>query len=85
MREVEFNHATNDNGHMSFRVYLPLEYATGWGLAAADGQMGCLMKLYRDWQLSGNDAMLRALMAQGPQSPGILLGFQAVGMPTRMA
>ena len=23
--------------------------------------MGCLMKLYRDWQLSGDDTMLRAL------------------------
>jgi uncharacterized protein (DUF608 family) len=61
MREVEFMHATRDDGHMSFRVYLPLEHATGWGLAAADGQMGCIMKLYRDWQLSGDDAFLRAL------------------------
>jgi uncharacterized protein (DUF608 family) len=61
MREVEFGHATRPNGHMSFRVYLPLEYATNWGLAAADGQMGCLMKLYRDWQLSGDDDMLKRL------------------------
>ncbi len=61
MREVEFNQATLDNGHMSFRVHLPLEYATRWGLAAADGQMGCLMKLYRDWQLSGDYEMLRTL------------------------
>jgi uncharacterized protein (DUF608 family) len=64
MREVEFKQATLDNGHMSFRVYLPLEYATNWGLAAADGQMGCLMKLYRDWQLSGDEAMLRDLWPQ---------------------
>ncbi len=61
MREVEFMHAVADNGKMSFRVELPIEQEKGQGKAAADGQMGCLMKLYRDWQLSGNDAMLKAM------------------------
>ncbi len=61
MREVEFRHATREDGHMSFRVDLPLGRVTDWGLAATDGQMGCLMKLYRDWQLSGDDDILRAL------------------------
>ena len=61
MREVEFLHATGDNGHMAFRVNLPLERVGDFAIAAADGQMGCLMKLYRDWQLSGDDEMLRAL------------------------
>ncbi len=61
MREVEFAHATDDNGLMSFRVNLPLEYATHYGVAAADGQMGCLMKIHRDWKLSGDDAWLASL------------------------
>jgi hypothetical protein len=61
MREVEFLHATDARGLMSFRVNLPLERAGEWGLAAADGQMGCIMKLYRDWQLSGDEALLRRL------------------------
>jgi uncharacterized protein (DUF608 family) len=65
MREVEFKHATDDRGHMVFRVDLPLgghpEIACSKGVAAADGQMGCIMKLYRDWQLSGDDGMLRDL------------------------
>ena len=61
MREVEFAHATNDNGMMSFRVNLPLERAKTFGKAAADGQMGCIMKMYRDWQLSGDDKMLKKL------------------------
>jgi len=61
MRETEFLLATNDEGRMSFRVGLPLDRAQSFALAAADGQMGCLMKLYRDWQLSGDDAMLRKL------------------------
>lgn len=61
MREVEFAHATNDEGLMSFRVHLPLERAQDFGKAAADGQMGCIMKMYRDWQLSGDDQMLKTL------------------------
>ena len=61
MREVEFAYATRKDGGMSFRVDLPLEHAQSWSLAAADGQMGCIMKLYRDWQLSGDTAKLRQL------------------------
>ncbi len=61
MRQVEFGHATNGEGLMSFRVHLPLERAQDFGKAAADGQMGCIMKMYRDWQLSGDDRMLEAL------------------------
>ena len=50
----------NDGG-MSFRVDLPLQHAQSWSLAAADGQMGCIMKLYRDWQLSGDTDTLRSM------------------------
>jgi uncharacterized protein (DUF608 family) len=68
MRDVEFLHATDANGLMSFRANLPLDYATTWGLAAADGQMGCLMKLYRDWKLSGDDDWLRQLWPSAKQN-----------------
>jgi non-lysosomal glucosylceramidase len=61
MRELELAHATRDDGRMSFRIFLPLSRATAWELTAADGQMGCVMKLHRDWRLSGDEAMLRAL------------------------
>jgi uncharacterized protein (DUF608 family) len=62
MREVEFLHATREeDGLMCFRVGLPLERAQQWPHAAADGQLGCLLKLYRDWQLSGDEAWLRKL------------------------
>jgi len=60
MREVEFGYATADNGLMSFRIHLPLiEKAQSFGIAAADGQMGCIMKYYREWQLSGDDQFLK--------------------------
>jgi len=60
-RELEFLHATADNGLMSFRINLPLDHANDHGKAAADGQLGCFMKLYREWQLSGDDAWLAKL------------------------
>ncbi|CAH8293880.1 uncharacterized protein (DUF608 family) [Mariniflexile fucanivorans] len=60
MREVEFGFATNNEGLMSYRIHLPLETkATNFGLAAADGQMGSIMKYYREWQLSGDEAFLK--------------------------
>lgn len=61
MRETEFGPAIKDDGCMSFRVNLPLERGHDFSFAAADGQMGCLMKLYRDWQTSGDDNLLKAL------------------------
>ncbi|MCX5660869.1 MAG: GH116 family glycosyl hydrolase, partial [Planctomycetota bacterium] len=60
-REAEFLHATAENGLMSFRINLPLTRALDWKLAAADGQMGTIMRLYRDWRLSGDPAMLKQL------------------------
>ena len=32
-----------------------------FGKAAADGQMGCILKMYRDWQLSGSEELLKQL------------------------
>jgi uncharacterized protein (DUF608 family) len=60
MREVEYHDALDDStGLMSFRVSLPLDKSKNWKVAAADGQMGTVMKVYREWQLSGDDEFLR--------------------------
>ena len=61
MRELEFAYATDQQGMMSFRVYLPLRNAQEWRYAAADGQMGSLIRLYRDWKLSGDHEFLISL------------------------
>jgi non-lysosomal glucosylceramidase len=61
MRKVEFAFATTDSGLMSFRVKLPFENISGFSKVAADGQMGCIIKLYREWQLSGDDSFLTEL------------------------
>ncbi len=61
MRELEFLHATSEDGAMSFRIMLPLAKARDWALAAADGQYGCVVKLLREWRNSGDDEFLRRL------------------------
>jgi len=60
MRDVEFTYGTNEKGKMKNRVSLPLESnLTIDHVAAADGQMGTIMRFYRDWMLSGDQEFLR--------------------------
>jgi uncharacterized protein (DUF608 family) len=59
MRDVEFNYATKENGLMNFRASLPLSEADKGNSTAADGQMGCIMKIYREWQLYGDNTYLK--------------------------
>lgn len=58
MRDVEFNFATRKDGGMAFRAALPLIIDQTGG-TAADGQMGTIMKMYRDWQFSGDTEFLK--------------------------
>ncbi|MFI5356190.1 MAG: GH116 family glycosyl-hydrolase [Opitutales bacterium] len=65
MRETEFSeYMLQEDGLMRFRVALPLRAGASFFLAAADGQMGCLLKLHREWRLSGDTAWLRARWPQ---------------------
>ena len=59
MREVEFVYGTKANGKMMNRVNLPLESNAALDhTAAADGQMGAVVRFYREWQLSGDNPWL---------------------------
>ena len=60
LRESEFLRNTEANGLMGFRSYLH-DGKQILHLAAADGQMGCLIKLYREWRLCGDTDWLRRL------------------------
>jgi len=62
MRYVDFLHNLEEDGKMAFRTRLPLKYRTPWKFhPAADGQMGCILKVYREWLLSGDDEFLQKL------------------------
>lgn len=60
MREQQFGYLTSEEGLMDYRELLPYGIER-FGVAAADGQMACLMKLYIDWRLSGDTEWLRRL------------------------
>ena len=60
MRLTDFTHNTDADGKMAFRTLLPLASNRFWDYcAAADGQMGTILKVYREWQFSGDDDFLR--------------------------
>lgn len=53
LRELSLGFCTDEEGRMDFRYFLPYGKQR-FGMAAADGQMGSLMKFYLDWRLSGS-------------------------------
>jgi len=61
MRRTEFLHNTRDTGNMAFRTHLPPGSKLWDFKPCADGQMGTIMQVYRDWQLSGDDQFLKEL------------------------
>ncbi len=61
LRETEFGAAQDDRGHQNFRVALPIQPAPHDFYAAADGQLGGIMKVHREWRISGDTAWLKAL------------------------
>ena len=64
MRTADYTYNLDENGHMGFRLQLPLGSSPSQFHAAADGQMGGVIKVYRDWKLSGDDAWLRSIWPQ---------------------
>ncbi|AWW32716.1 hypothetical protein DN752_22645 [Echinicola strongylocentroti] len=62
MREVEFKYGTDiKTGAMEHRYQVPIKTAEQRMRTAADGQLGCIMKMYREWQLSGDNDKLAEL------------------------
>jgi uncharacterized protein (DUF608 family) len=61
MRVTDFTVNLKADGAMAFRTLVPTGKAVWAFKAAADGQMGCVLKLYREWQQSGDEAFLRRL------------------------
>ncbi len=58
-RRNEFLRETDDQGKMSFRTNRVFGRPGYDMLAAADGQLGTIVRAYREWSLSGDDGFLR--------------------------
>ena len=69
MRETDFLTNVKPDGAMVFRTSLPLGSGVLWGFKpAADGQMGRIISLYRDWQVSGDTEWLKKLWPQAKKA-----------------
>lgn len=61
IRRNEFLNSTSADGHMQFRTSMPANTKFRRFHACGDGQMGAVIRAYRDWQISGDDAFLREI------------------------
>ncbi|MCC7496698.1 MAG: hypothetical protein IT160_03915 [Bryobacterales bacterium] len=64
MRDIDFSWNMRADGSMSFRTPLPFRQGGNDFRPAADGQMGTVIKMYREWQLGGSDDWLRKYWPQ---------------------
>ncbi|RJP30959.1 MAG: hypothetical protein C4547_16170 [Phycisphaerales bacterium] len=68
LRQTEFQQSQDERGHQTFRSCLPIRPAGHAFHAAADGQLGGIMKVYRDWRICGDGEWLRTLWPRVRQS-----------------
>ena len=59
VRDLEFRYSTDDDGRMYFRTALPLGNGHVVQAPCVDGQMATVIKIYREWKLTGNSQWLR--------------------------
>lgn len=58
IRDLEFKYNTDSDGKMGFRLRLPIGREMSDFRACLDGQMGAVIKSYREWKLSGDNKWL---------------------------
>lgn len=68
LRETEFLVNQDGRGHQAFRAELPTRAPEHKWNAAADGQLGGLMKLHREWRICGDREWLRKLWPSARRS-----------------
>lgn len=61
LRHTEFCESQSKEGHQNFRAVLPIQPADHDFHAAADGQLGGIMKVYREWRISGDNEWLKKM------------------------
>jgi len=61
LRDLELVRSMDERGHVTFRGAIPDGPVDHNFHAASDGQFGGIMKLYRDWQISGDTAWMKRM------------------------
>ena len=68
LRETEFFVDQNKEGHQVFRSLMPIRPVKHSFHSACDGQLGGIVKVYRDWRISGDREWLEHIYPQVQQS-----------------
>ena len=61
LRDLELVRSMDERGHVTFRGAIPDGPVDHSFHAASDGQLGGIMKLYRDWHISGDTEWLKRM------------------------
>jgi hypothetical protein len=75
LRQTEFWDSQNSDGHQAFRASLPIGETSHSFHAAADGQLGGIVKVYREWRISGDTEWLRQIWGRVRQSLDYCIGL----------
>jgi len=68
LREQELQRSLDERGHANFRSALPDGPVSHDFHAAADGQLGGILKLHREWQISGDLGWMKKLYSLARRS-----------------
>jgi len=68
LRQTEFGESQNQEGHQMFRAALPIRPLAHDFHAAADGQLGGIMKLHREWRISGDTEWMKSMWPKARKS-----------------
>jgi uncharacterized protein (DUF608 family) len=68
LRETEFLRSQDKEGHQTFRSALPIRPIASTFYAASDGQLGGIMKMYRDWRISGDSQWMKKMYPKVAES-----------------
>jgi len=75
MRRVEFGVETDDEGRMAYRTQQTFGLKKWEMPPAADGQPGTIIRLYRDWKISGNSVFLKELWPKASKALDFALSY----------
>ncbi len=68
MRTANYRYNVDTNGGSHFRLQLPLGLPHSVFRPSADGQLGDVLKTYRDWKISGNTEWLQSVWSSLKQT-----------------
>ena len=61
VRRLEKDHSQWDDGRITFRLRTPPGRGKGWNMPCVDGQMGFILKIYREWKNTGDEKWLNEM------------------------